>query len=120
MFNSWSKTQKSMRRRVAGDSATSRTANLATRRCTKPASPATCLPKIATSSSHVTRLRPELKHPPILGGTNFLDAARMAAVVAAKERQMAQMVADVLQSALSAPNDTMIFVESIMDPYDAP
>jgi indolepyruvate decarboxylase len=25
-----------------------------------------------------------------------------------------------LQSALSAPNDTMIFIESIMDPYDAP
>jgi indolepyruvate decarboxylase len=25
-----------------------------------------------------------------------------------------------LQNALSAPNDTMIFVESIMDPYDAP
>jgi indolepyruvate decarboxylase len=28
-------------------------------------------------------------------------------------------VAD-LQNALSAPNDTMIFIESIMDPYDAP
>jgi indolepyruvate decarboxylase len=25
-----------------------------------------------------------------------------------------------LQNALSAPNDTMIFIESIMDPYDAP
>ena len=25
-----------------------------------------------------------------------------------------------LQKALSAPNDTMIFVESIMDPHDAP
>jgi indolepyruvate decarboxylase len=24
-----------------------------------------------------------------------------------------------LQNALSAPNDTMIFVESVMDPYDA-
>ena len=25
-----------------------------------------------------------------------------------------------LQNALSAPNDTMIFVESLMDPHDAP
>lgn len=32
---------------------------------------------------------------------------------------VAKTVAD-LQNALSAPNDTMIFVESLMDPYDAP
>jgi hypothetical protein len=62
MFNSWSRTQKSMPRVAAGDSRTSRTANLATRRCIKPASPATSLPKIAIWSSRATRLRPELKH----------------------------------------------------------
>jgi hypothetical protein len=39
---------------------TSRTANLATRRCTILASLVTSLPQIATSSSRVTRLRPEL------------------------------------------------------------
>jgi hypothetical protein len=39
---------------------------------------------------------PELKHAPILGGINFLDAASMAAIAAVKERQMAQMVADAL------------------------
>src|SRR5262249_47175068 len=65
MFNSWSRTQKSTPRLAAGDSPTSRTANRATRRCTKPASPATSLPKIATLSSLVTRLRPELKHAPL-------------------------------------------------------
>ena len=59
MFNSWSRTQKSTPRLAAGGSPTSRTANLATRRCTKRASPATCLPKIATSSSRITHRRPE-------------------------------------------------------------
>src|SRR3984893_2369529 len=59
MFSSWSRTRKSTPPPAAGDSATSRTANLATRRCTKPATPATCPQKIATSSSPVTRLGPE-------------------------------------------------------------
>src|SRR5262245_23944866 len=36
-------------------------ANLATRRCTTPASPATSLPKTATTFSRITHLRPELK-----------------------------------------------------------
>lgn len=45
-----------------GDSLTSRTENLATRHCTKLASPATSLPKLMTSSSSTTRLRSELKH----------------------------------------------------------
>jgi len=43
---------------------TSRTANLATRRSMKPASPAISLPQIATSSSRVTRLLPEFKQRP--------------------------------------------------------
>jgi len=42
-------------------SATLRTENLATKHCTEPASPAMSLQKIATTSSHVTHLRPELK-----------------------------------------------------------
>ena len=46
-------------RLAAGDLPTSRTANLTTRRCTKPASPVTSLLKIATTSSPVTRLRPD-------------------------------------------------------------
>jgi hypothetical protein len=69
------------------DTPTSRTANLAIRRCTKPASPATCLPKIATTFLLTTHPRPELKHTPISWRINFLDAARMTAVAAAKERQ---------------------------------
>ena len=42
--------------------------------------------KIATTFSLATRLRLELNDAPILGGINFLDAARMAAVDATKER----------------------------------
>src|SRR3974390_3370470 len=78
MFNSWSKTQKSTPRPAAGDTPTSRTANLAMRRCTKPASPATCLPKITTTFLLTTHLRPELKHAPISWRINFLDTANAA------------------------------------------
>src|SRR6516225_5313955 len=60
MFSSWSRTQRSTPRLTAGDSPTSGMANLATRRCTRLASPATSLPKIATTSSPVTRPPPEL------------------------------------------------------------
>ena len=56
----WSRTQRSMPRLVAGDLQTSRMVNRATRRCTKLASPVTSLPRIATTSSPVTRLRPKL------------------------------------------------------------
>ena len=59
MFSSWSRTRKSTPRPTAGDLPTSRTANLATRRCTRRATPATSLRKIATSSSPVTRPPPE-------------------------------------------------------------
>jgi len=45
-----------------GGSATLRTENLATRHCTKPASPATNLPKLTTSFLLTTRPRPELKY----------------------------------------------------------
>ena len=62
MFSSWSRTQRSTRRLAAGDLPTSRMANLATRTCTKLASPVTSLPKIATTSSPVTRLCLEPKH----------------------------------------------------------
>jgi hypothetical protein len=65
-----------MPRLAAGDSATSRMANLATRRFTKPVSLVTSLSQIATSSSRITPLRPE--DAPILGG-NFLGAETMAA-----------------------------------------
>ena len=53
-FSLWSRTQKNTPRRAAGGSviSTSATAtNLATRRCSTPAFPATRRPKIATSSS---------------------------------------------------------------------
>ena len=75
------------------------------RRCTKRASPATRLQKIATTFSLATRLRLELNDAPILGGTDFLGAARTAAVAAAMERQMTQMVADVLGSIVSRRGD---------------
>src|SRR5262249_11261869 len=65
-------------------------------------------PNIATSSSPVTHLPSELKHAPI-GGINFLGAARTAAVAAAKERQMAQMVADVLVAVLEQIGVRQIF-----------
>ena len=52
--------KRSTPRLPAGDLPTSRMADLATRHCTKLAFPATSLPKIATSSSPVTRLPPEL------------------------------------------------------------
>ena len=55
-FNLWSRTQQSTPRRAAGGSLTSKTANLATRRCSKPAFPATRRPKLATLSSPVTHL----------------------------------------------------------------
>ena len=77
-----------------------RTANLAMRRCMQSASPATSLEKIATTFSHATHLRPETANVSILGGIDFLDAAKMATVAAAKQRQMPQMVADVLVGVL--------------------
>jgi hypothetical protein len=49
-----------MPRPAAGDTLTSRRGNLAMRRCTKSASPATSLQKIATTFSLTTHLRPEL------------------------------------------------------------
>jgi hypothetical protein len=73
MFNSWSRTQRSAPRRAAGGSLTPRGESRATRRCTRPASPATRLRKIATMSSPVTHLdtenemasipEPESPHP---------------------------------------------------------
>src|ERR1700722_14648533 len=67
MFSLWSKTQKSTLRRAAGDSVTSRTENLATRHCIKPASDATCLPKLTTTFSLVTHLSPELNYVARIG-----------------------------------------------------
>src|SRR5262245_48881550 len=62
MSSSWSRTQKSTPRLAAGDLPTSQMANLATRRCTRRASPATNPLRIATLSSPVTHLSSE-KHP---------------------------------------------------------
>ena len=59
MFSLWSRTQKGTLRRAAGGSLISRMENLATRHCTKPASPATSLPKLTTMFSLITHLRPE-------------------------------------------------------------
>src|SRR5271157_942923 len=56
MFSSWSRTQRSTPRRAAGGSLTLRAESRATRRCTKLASRATRLRKIATMSSPVTHL----------------------------------------------------------------
>src|SRR5215813_5359607 len=67
MSSSWSRTRISTPRLVAGDSPTSRTANLRTRRCTKPASPATCLQRIVTTFSLTTHLRPEFWAMPAKG-----------------------------------------------------
>jgi hypothetical protein len=47
---------------AAGGSVTSRTENPATRHCTKPASPATSLPKLTTLFSLITHLCPEPRH----------------------------------------------------------
>jgi Epoxide hydrolase N terminus len=55
-FRSWSRTRANTHRPAAGGSANSTTANLPTRRCTRPAFPATSPPKIATLSSPVTHL----------------------------------------------------------------
>src|ERR1700732_719318 len=62
MFSSWSRTQKSTLRRAAGGLATSRTEDLATRHCIKPASDATCLLKLTTTFLLATHLSPELKY----------------------------------------------------------
>ena len=56
------KDSKSTPRPAAGDSPTSRTANLAMRRCTKSASLATSLQRTGTTFSLATHRRPELKH----------------------------------------------------------
>ena len=59
MFSLWSRTQKNTPRRAGQGSLTSRMENLATRHCTKPASPVTSLPKLKTTFSLTTHLRPE-------------------------------------------------------------
>ncbi len=51
--------QRSTRRREDGDSLTSRVESRATRRCTRPALGAICPPRITTSCSRATHLRPE-------------------------------------------------------------
>src|SRR5262249_25786172 len=66
--------QKNTPRRPAGDSPTLKTASPATRRCTKPASPATCQPKTATSCSLDTRPRRE----PRLGRPDAFRPAKYA------------------------------------------
>ena len=53
-FSSWSRTQENTPRRAAGGLLNSKTANLPTRRCSKPASRATSLSKLATLSSLIT------------------------------------------------------------------
>jgi hypothetical protein len=55
MFNLWSRIQKSTRRRAAGDSLNSKTANLPTKHCSKPAFPAAPRSNPGTLSSPVTR-----------------------------------------------------------------
>jgi Cytochrome P460 len=55
-FNSWSRTQKNTRRRAAGGTVISTTANLPTRRCSTRAFPATRLSKLMTLSSHVIHI----------------------------------------------------------------
>ena len=55
-FSLWSRTQESTPPQVGWGSLNSKTANLPTRRCTRPASLAMCPPKLATSSSLVTHL----------------------------------------------------------------
>src|SRR5258708_37664643 len=62
MFSLWSRTQKSTLRRAAGGLVTSRTEDLATRHCIKPASDATCLLKLTTTFLLTTHLSPELKY----------------------------------------------------------
>jgi hypothetical protein len=62
MFSLWSRTQKGTPRRGAGGLVTLRTENPATKHCTKPASPATNLSKLATSFSLTTHLGPDLKY----------------------------------------------------------
>src|ERR1700738_3387647 len=57
MFNSWSRTQKSTLRPVAGDSPTSRTANPEMSPSIKRASPATSLRKLTTTFSLNTHRR---------------------------------------------------------------
>src|SRR5271165_6283577 len=58
--------QRNTPRRAAGDSLTLRTESPATRRCTKPASPATYQRKIATMSSPIT-------HPDFRGGKHMTN-----------------------------------------------
>ena len=58
-FSLWSRTQENTLRRAAGGSLNLTTANPPTRRCLKPASPATRSSKIATLSSTVTHLNTE-------------------------------------------------------------
>jgi pyruvate dehydrogenase (quinone) len=66
--------------------------------------------KIATTFSLPAHQRPEMKPAPrILSGIDFLDATRMAVVAAAKERQMAQMVADVLVGVLEQIGVRQVF-----------
>ena len=55
-FNLWSRIQKSISRREAGDSLNSSTANLSGRRCSKPVFDATNLLKLVTLSLPITHL----------------------------------------------------------------
>ena len=64
-FSLWSRTQENTPRPAAGGSLNSTTANPPTRRCTKPAFPATSLSKIATLSSPVTHLDTENEMAPL-------------------------------------------------------
>jgi hypothetical protein len=53
-FSSWSRTPENMPRRAVGGSLNLKTANLPTRRSTKPVSPATSLAKLGTLFSPIT------------------------------------------------------------------
>ena len=76
-FNLWSRTQENTPRPVAGGSLNSTTANPPTRRCTKPALPATSLPKLATLSSPTTHLSAKNRKQEAFARANPRRCARM-------------------------------------------
>src|SRR5208283_60395 len=83
MCSSWSRTQRNTPRREAGASLTLLVESRATRRCTRPAFPATCLRKIVTTSSLVThvnglRLRTGDPHKIDSGGTRHHARLRLS------------------------------------------
>jgi hypothetical protein len=45
--------------------------------------------------------------------------ATYSSLTTARQSFVVKIVAD-LEKALSAPNDTLLFIEAVMDPYDAP